>query len=100
MTRDVLYDNVDLLDHAGGLLAAARVHKLDVKASISRGNLRRTRQHQRRPRRRLRGRPAASLSRRTADHTVVSIPAVPGPERVRVEAFAGGDLVATDSADL
>ena len=44
-------------------------------------------------------RPRASVDV-TADHTVVSIPAAAGPERVRVEAFAGGDLVAADSADL
>lgn len=102
MTRDdVLNGNVDLLDRAGALLAASPIRKLAVTASASGGNLDVELDSANVDRADIYvdGRPRTSVDV-AVGHMVVSVPGAAGAERVRVEAFAEGDLVAADSVDV
>ncbi len=97
MTRnDVLEGNVDLLNHAGELLAALPVRQLDVTVSqgaaddldvqVEVTNIDRVDVY-------VDGRPRASLDP-AGDSATVTIPGVPGATSVEAEGFAGGELVA------
>ncbi|MGY1694729.1 S41 family peptidase [Geodermatophilus sp. SYSU D00814] len=93
--RDVLEGNLDLLEHAGRVLAGMPRRRLDVSASLSGGTLTlevdvvgadRLDVH-------VDDRPRASAD--AADgHRTIRVDGVPGARVVRVEAFAAGALVA------
>jgi hypothetical protein len=99
---DVLEGNVDLLNRAGQLLAGLPPRKLVVAATSSAdGDLQveldvagidRADVY-------VDGRPRASLDP-AAGQSSATIPGVPGAERVRVEGFANGQLVAADTVNL
>jgi hypothetical protein len=103
LTRnDLLNGNADLLEKAGALLAALPVRRLAVTASLSAAgdltvgieaaNLDRADIH-------VDGRPRASVDLGGTPATV-TVPGLQGAQRVRVEGFAGGELVVTRSVDL
>jgi Peptidase family S41 len=103
MTRDdVLAGNVDLLAHAGQLLAAADVRRLVVQATVDVAGtltveldvagLDRADVY-------VDGRPRASVDLPAASATV-TVPDAAGATAVRVEGFAGGTLVAALTVPL
>ena len=102
MTRNDLLDgNVDLLNHAGQLLAAETVRRLDLTASLNGGdltlgldvrNIERVDLY-------VDGRPRASVDT-PAGASSVSVSGVAGAARVTAEGFANGELVATRRVDV
>jgi hypothetical protein len=102
MTReDVLNSNVDLLNRAGELLAGAPERRLAVTASLDDGSLELALDTAGVDRADIYvdGRPRSSVDV-GGGQTLVSVPGVAGAERVEVEAFANGKLVAADSVQL
>jgi hypothetical protein len=100
MTRDdVLEGNVDLLNRAGELLAALPARRLDVAVSagasddldieVEVANVDRIDVY-------VDGRPRASLDPDAA----VTVADVPAATSVKVEGFAGGELVAARRIDI
>jgi hypothetical protein len=86
--RDVLENDVDLVEPAGQLLAAMPRRRLDVTASLS-GDVSgadRLDVH-------VDDRPRASAAA-TGGHRTITVDGVPGARVVRVEGFAAGELVA------
>ncbi len=93
--RDVLENDVDLVEPAGQLLAAMPRRRLDVTASLSGDVLTlgvdvsgadRLDVH-------VDDRPRASAAA-TDGHRTITVDGVPGAQVVRVEGFAAGELVA------
>jgi hypothetical protein len=93
--RDVLEDNVDLLDRAGGLLAAMPRRRLDLTATFAAGTL--TLQVDVAGADRLDvyvdERPRSSVDVSDGPRTI-TVAGLAAASVVRVEGFAGGDLVA------
>ncbi|GAA3142852.1 S41 family peptidase [Nonomuraea salmonea] len=89
--RDVMEDNPDLLARAGELLAARPVRRLDVQRTAD-GLALHTRLVDRADVY-LDGRPSVSADV-TGETTTLRVPGVASAHVVRVEGFAGGDLVA------
>jgi Peptidase family S41 len=95
MTRaDVLEGNVDLLDKAGALLGVTAVQgadgNLDIAFDVA--NVDRVDVY-------VDGRPRASLDA-AGGQVSASVPGVPGAQQVRVEGFAGGELVAARTTSI
>ncbi|MET8869807.1 S41 family peptidase [Nonomuraea sp. NPDC004580] len=89
--RDVMEDNPDLLARAGELLAARPVRRLDVRRTAD-GLALDTRLVDRADVY-LDGRPSVSADL-TGETTTLQVPGVASAHVIRVEGFAGGDLVA------
>ena len=93
--RDVLENNVDLMERAGQLLAEMPRRRLDVAASMSGAML--TLEIDAMGVDRLDvyvdGRPRASTDA-TDGHRTITVDGVPGADQVRVEGFSAGALVA------
>jgi Peptidase family S41 len=100
--RDVLEDNLDLLDAAGALLAATPQRALRLTSSLDGGGtltLQVTTQGIERLDAYVDGRPRASAD--VSDGaSILTVPGVAGAAVVRVEGYTGGELVAAHTQQI